>query len=406
MAKTNEPVFKNSTGQKIISAIDRETSLLSMIAEGQRSTVYSNITQIANIVRNGFGELSFPIGDQIIIPWKDMDDSSHNTDETAYQVPLDIVHHGDVELEDGEIVPGMFLQWHYATPYGVQFSHQQAFIPCPAGLAAGQYHVTWAYTWGSFISGESWNFTLTQAVPAGGRLSGFETNASGAWNVKSWATPTSTTPLETVSVAAGAVGTSLGTMNYTTANAGLNCMQRVAYGSNRWKTSGIRQYLNAAGTSWFASQSDYDIRPDEYSKHGFKDGFAADFLAAIKPVKVVTALNTVEGYTDQSEVTDDSFFLPSLEQINCTPESLGVEGDYFEYWRRRLGVSGYANRHPTVYDGYKIPAINALTTPQNVRLRSAFRGIAYLTRYVNTSGSVYNYYASTSLRSSPVCVIA
>lgn len=411
---TNEPILLDSTGRSMLERMDRQNALLAMMAEGKRSEVYSSITQIASIVRGNTVDENkrlFPIGDQIIVPWRDMDDSKHNTDETAYQVPINIVHHGEVELESGEIVPGMFVQWHYCTPYGVQFSHQQAFLHCPEGLAAGTYYLTLGGSWGSkdSQSGTSWHFTLTKDVPAGGRVSGFEgmpDQLSSAWRVKSWVKPTDAEPLETVVVVSGAEGTDLGTMLLNRhSDDGLNSMHAVGYGHNRWKTCALRQYLNKRGTNWWVSQEDHDIRPDQYTKHGFMDGFNDDFLAAIKPVKVTTALNTVEGFTDTTEDTYDRFFLASLEQMNGKPQLANVEGPYFEYWRRRLGLSGFANYHPTLYDGYKIPAINAQTSPQHVRLRSANRTNAYNTWYVFSTGYINGNNASHAYRFSPVCVI-
>ena len=130
---TNEPILLDSTGRAILEQMNRQNSYLAMMAEGKRSDIYSSMSQIASIVRGNNVDNNkkiFPIGDQIIVPWKDMDDSTHNTDETAYQVALNIVHHGEVTLETGEVVPGMYLQWHYCSPYGVQFSHQQAFLNC------------------------------------------------------------------------------------------------------------------------------------------------------------------------------------------------------------------------------------------------------------------------------------
>jgi hypothetical protein len=398
----------NETGIMIVEKLDRQNSLLSLIAEGHRQDVYADITQVANLVRNGYGESTFPIGDQIIIPWTDVDNSN-----TVYQVPLNIVHHGEVELETGEIVPGMFLQWHYCSAYGVQFSHEQAFINCPTGLAAGTYYVTLGASWGSnAVKDTSWSFTLTQAVPNNGRLSGFEgmpDKATSTWKVKSWATAASASPIEEVAVVSGATGTNLGVMNSTLPNteAGINCMQRVAYGHNRWKNSALRQYLNKNGANWFTSQDNFDIRPNEYAKHGFLDGFGADFLAAIKPTKVTTALNTVEGFTATTETTFDKFFLPSVEQMNATPQLAAVEGPYFEYWRRRLGVPNLVGTGSSnVFPGYKIPAINAQTTAQYVSLRSENRGNAHYTWYVNSSGYVnYSYYDCNSYRFSPDCVI-
>ena len=410
---TNEPILLDSTGRAILEQMNRQNSYLAMMAEGKRSDIYSSMSQIASIVRGNNVDNNkkiFPIGDQIIVPWKDMDDSTHNTDETAYQVALNIVHHGEVTLETGEVVPGMYLQWHYCSPYGVQFSHQQAFLNCTDGLAAGTYYVTLASNWGNnAVANTNWSFTLTKAVPAGGRLSGFEgmpDQATSAWKVKSWSTPADAEPLETVSVTSGATGTNLGMMPYADPDeeTGLNCMQSVAYGHNRWDTSALRQYLNASGTDWWSSKEDYDIRPDQYAKTGFMSGFNDDFLNAIKPVRVTTALNTVEGHTETTVDTFDRFFLPSIEQMNVVPQLSGAEGEYWAYWRRRLGVSAPVAQWGT-YPNLITTAINAKTSPQNVRLRSAYRGYSCYTWLVVTSGGVGSYSASVARRFSPVCVV-
>lgn len=412
---TNEPILLDVTGREMVEALHRQNGYLAMLAESKRSDVYSSMGQIASIVRANDVEQNakiFPIGDQIIMPWKDMDDSAHNTDETAYQIAWDIVHHGLVTLKSGEVVPGMFLQMHKCSAYGVQFSHFQAFKNCPDGLAAGTYHITFGSAWGSkgANAGTSWQFTLTQPVPAGGRLSGFESLpdvATSTFKVKSWAKPTDADPIETVNVTAGSGGTNLGTMDLAKVSTdGLNSMQAVGYGHNRWSTSAIRQYLNASGANWFASKEDFDIRPDQYAKNGFMTGFGEDFLSAIKPVKVTTALNTVEGFSAASEDTYDTFFLPSLEQMNVSPQLSGAEGPYFEYWRRALGATGFVGTGSSnVFDAFKIPAINA-SSAQDVRLQSANRGNANSTWYVHSSGYVSYYYpASYAIRFSPVCVI-
>lgn len=413
MAITNEPIMLNETGLLIKEAIDRQNGYLAMLAEGKRSEIYNNIAQIASIIRGGDLEQNkktFPVGDQIILPWKDMDDTAHNTDETAYQVAWNIVHHELVTLRDGSVVPGMFLQMHLCSPYGVQFSHQQAFLNCPDGLAAGTYHLTLSTKWGTHaVAGITWQFTLTQDVPAGGKLSGFEAmpdQPNTNWRVKSWANAGDANPIETVAVTSGSEGTDLGTMPYNAVSEeGMNGMQQTAYGHNRWSTSAIRQYLNSTGSDWWKSQEDFDIRPDQYAKKGFMTGFGEDFLSAIKSIKVTTALNTVEGFSDATEDTYDTFFLPSLEQINANPQLAGVEGSYFEYWRSRLGLNGFASWHPTLYDGYKIPALNS-ASPQPVRLRSAYRGNACHTWHVHSSGCVnHASTASYAYRFSPVCVI-
>nr|DAW64181.1 MAG TPA: hypothetical protein [Caudoviricetes sp.] len=412
---TNDPILLDATGQLIADKLDRQNAYLAMIAEGKREEVYSSMSQIAHIVRTSSLEdlpRLFPIGDQIIAPWKDMDDSAHNTDATAYQVAWNIVNHAMVTLKDGSEVPGLWLQMHRCSAYGVQFSHQQAFKNCLDGLAAGTYYVTFGAKWGNngANAGTTWQFTLTQAVPAGGRLSGFESLpdvAATAYKVKSWATPDAANPIETVDVTAGSDGTNLGTMQLASVGVGgLNSMQCAGYGHNRWGTSAIRQYLNAAGKKWWTRKDDFDIRPDQYDKAGFMSGFSDDFLAAIKPVKVTTALNTVENLSATTEDTYDAFFLSSFEQINANAQLANVEGSYWPYWRKRLGVTGPVGWYSdNVYESYKIPALNA-STPQNIRLRSALRGYAFITGYVNARGFIDSSSpASIAIHFSPACVI-
>lgn len=401
MAITNDPIMLNETGMLIKDALDRQNGYLAMIAEGSRSEVYSSMRQIAGIVRGNDVEQNrkmFPIGDQIVMPWKDMDDPAHNTDENAYQVAWNIVHHGLVELMDGSIVPGMFIQMHKCSAYGVQFSHQQAFYHCDAALEPGTYSFTVNQNYGNTATaGSIVEFTTTKEIPVNGRI--YMTNALVVTTHSAGAAD----PIETItaSVVEESSGTDLG----TTGSGGLNRIDRMNYGSNRWKTSAIRQYLNKSGFNWFTSQENFDIRPDQYNKQGFMTGFSDEFLNAIKPIKVTTALNTVDGYSSTTEDTFDTFFLPSLEQMNVQPQLAGVEGDYFEYWRSRLGVTGFVGTGGNnVFDAFKIPAINN-NSAQYVRLRSASRGNTYSAWHVYASGCVGNYYAYNAYRFSPVCVI-
>ncbi len=92
--------------------------------------------------------------------------------------------------------------------------------------------------------------------------------------------------------------------------------------------------------------------------------------------------------------------------MNVNPQLASVEGDYFEYWRKRLGLNTFAGTGSSnVFDAFKIPAINA-NSAQLVRLRSANRGYATITWIVYSSGYVsYGNCASHANRFSPVCVI-
>lgn len=394
-------IWEGANAAEVLGALGRINGHLGIIVAGKRSGVYGSMSQIASIIRGNTVESNkklFAIGDQIIMPWKDMDDANHNTDQTAYQVAWDIVHHELVTLQDGTQVPGMFIQMHKCSAYGVQFSGAQAFAYCPDGLAAGTYYFTLNAKYDTIPANSILEFTLTQAVPAKGRI-----KMTTGRSVTTWAAG-GTTAIETVT--ATIVESSSGTNLGTTGSGNLNIISRMQYGSNRWSTSAIRQYLNKSGADWFTSKENFDIRPSEYEKKGFMTGFSEDFLSAIKPVKVTTALNTVEGYASATEDTYDTFFLPSLQQMFVTPQLANAEGNSFEYWKRRLGRSSYAGTGSSaVYDAFKIPAINA-NSAQNVRLRSAYRGNANGTWYVYSSGYVGSGYdASRAYRFSPVCVI-
>ena len=399
-----KPILLDETGQMMLSAMNRQNALLEIMASDKIAELTTNLEEIRRLVREGIAHEVLDIGDQINVNWSDGTNS--------YTVPLDIVHFGNVELQDGEIVPGMWLQWHYCTPFDIQFDNREAFYVAPeGGLAAGTYHVTLAQTWSQAVAG-TYQFTLTQDVPEGGVLTGFSSmpdTAPSNWTVSSRSSQTSTELIETVAVESGDGGTDLGTMPYTVPST-LNSMQRVAYGYNRWSQSAYRQWLNskAAAGAWWTPQNDFDVPPAQLAgQRGFMAGFDEEFLAVIGKVKVTTALNTVEGHAVDREVTYDTFFLPSLEQMYGTPQLAGAEGEYWEYWKRALGLTSPAGTGSSnKYDAYKIYAINAKTSAQRVRLRSATRGTAYTAWYVNSAGYLHSaYIAYSSTRCAPACVI-
>ena len=90
--------------------LDTRVSVLENIV-GNTDLTYE---QIAEIVGAGLAKNYFKIGDQIVAKYT-------AKDGTVYDMPFDVVHFDDVELEDGSVVPGMFIQSHYATLEAVQF---------------------------------------------------------------------------------------------------------------------------------------------------------------------------------------------------------------------------------------------------------------------------------------------
>lgn len=399
-----------ATGDQTLINFPRETTMqeiaqaLQTVAFAQ-SAKLENITtwdQISGLVRNGYAQKIFDFGDWINEKWTD------TAATKEYEYPWRVNHFENVELEDGEIVQGMFLQAHYAHPFGVQFSQARAFLKCPDGLTAGTYNVKLERDWGSNAKANTyWQFTLTKDVPKGGRLSGFiqmPDVASSNWKVISYAAD-AITKLETVPVTSGQDGTALGTLQYATRNGNLNSMQETAYGWNRWKTSALRQYLNSeqAKGKWWTPQDEWDIAPDQLAtKDGFLCGMPADMLKALKTVKVVTYANTVQD-GGEADITYDRVFLPSLEQLFINPQIAG-EGTVHEYWQRRSGMKTKMQQYQT-YPRMISYAVENHTSPQYVRLRSAYRGYAYGAWYVNSSGFVYGNGAWHAYRFSPLVVV-
>lgn len=400
-----------ATGDQTLINFPRDTTLqdiaqsLQTIAFTQAANLenISNWDQISGLSRNGYAQKIFNYGDQFVEKWTDTAAS------TEYEYPWRVNHFENVELENGEVVPGMYLQAHYAHLFGVQFSQNRAFLRCPNGLQAGTYNITLGAAWGSKDAKKdtTWQFTLTQDVPSGGCLNGFYQMpdvAASTWKVTSYAADR-ITKIETVSVSTGSEGIALGTMQINTRNGDLNSMQETGYGWNRWKTSALRQYLNSDQPKgkWWTPQDDWDVAPDQLAtKDGFLRGLPENMLRAIKTVKVVTYTNTVQD-GGEADVTYDKVFLPSLEQMYYNPQIAG-EGNAHEYWKRRSGSKTKLPQHQALPRMITY-AVENHTSPQFVRLRSASRGNAYNAWCVSSSGYAGNYYAAGAYRFAPLVVI-
>nr|DAV04786.1 MAG TPA: Peptide methionine sulfoxide reductase [Caudoviricetes sp.] len=412
LVKMTEPGLLDSTGQEMLEEMRIQNAYLALLAQDKITTLDSTWDKVAALVRAGHGKAVYGIGDKFIDTWTDK--ANNNKEYNDYTWRVD--HHGDVELENGDIVPGMYLATQWTHPVAVQFCQYQAFYYAEEELAAGTYYVTLGYNWGSkdCVKGASFCFTLTKPVPKGGKLAGFRRIADDAytsWDVRTY-DKDSKTVLETVKVSKGVAGTCL--INdwgaYYSGEGNINGLQRTAYGYGRWSQSAIRQYLNSdAGVgAWWTPQNKFDVAPDNLdTTAGYLSGLPVDLLAAIKPVKVVTYTNTCEtaDKAQAMDVTYDRVFLPSLEEMYIKPQApVGGEGTPHDYWRIISGSSQPVAQYGT-YPRYKQFALTSKTSAQNVRLRSATRGVAYNTWYVGTSGNVSNDYAIWAIACAPLVVI-
>ena len=417
MSEITKPIMLDETGHLIVEGLARQNILLSELVSSQsQATPVATLNEIHRIVQSGEAPSVFGIGDQIMLNYKE--------GETENVLPWDIVAFGNFEEADGEIKPGMVIQSHYAMQ-GVQFDASEAIYIAESAMPAGTYHFTIGTNWGTHcIAGKSYQFTTAQEIPAGGQILvgrlnqiytwGAPDNAPSTWRVHTFASNSATTPLETnLELTEGTGGTDIGTVASSTkyGTSGTNNLQRAAYGYNRWSQSANRQFYNsnAAAGAWWTPQNPYDRAPEQLaSVQGFMKGFDEEFLNIIKPVKVTTALNTVSD-TDlgTSESTYDTFFLPSLEQEYIVPQLAGVEGDYWPYWKERLGLaSPQAQGTDGTNPRHIRYAYNAKTSAQYCRLRSANRGYAYVAWSVYATGYASGHYGATGAsRGCPACVI-
>lgn len=302
----------------------RMANALEMIADhlaGQDAGVTS-WAEFQSLIRHGLGASAFPVGSTVSI-----------THESYGTILMDVLAH-DVDRDPhGRFEHSVTLGMHYALE-GTPFDATEALYHAPEELAAGTYHFALPSGYEeSYGGGKSIMFTLTQNVPKDGVILfpwGYQVQAL-ATKVSTYASQSAATPIETVSVSEGTDGTDLGTANGTTAH--MNHIQRARYGSNHWKESSIRAWLNSekAAGSWWAPQTEFDRPPTYTSRAGFLKGLSADFLAILGEADHIAALNTV---TDGggSETTRDRMFLLSSTEVGLGKENGIAEGVTYPFY--------------------------------------------------------------------------
>lgn len=339
--------------RKKLNKVQDDVDLLKdLIEEGGLSP-----KQIQEIVQRGKAKEFFNIGDIIYMKWTDKTASP----EVEYNVPVVVTHFGPVEDQNNVTHENaMWLMWMYATPREVPFDSAEAIAETSETFQPGFYY----YTKNGDGSYTEQTVTAGDPIPAG-------------------------------------------VTYYKHVRTGM--AGRLRYGSNDWSQSAYRQWLNSAGGKgeWWTAQHDSDVAPGVASTMpGFLSGFEEDWLSVFKPIKVVTALNTVcDG--GQDVVTYDTFFLPSLEQMYGSPQKSGVEGDYWEYWKEETGLNAPSNGSSSnTNDARKIPQIsNPGGAAVYCRLRSAVRSYSYAVWFVYSTGYLTHNYAYNGYRCQPACVI-
>ena len=420
-ATSTNPVQNCIVSRPILSLMGR-IGVLPDVAPDEWSTLAASIAA-------GNGESVIPVGTQIVSPMTDQ--RAGNT--TVYDAAWNVVHHGTAELESGTTKNVAYLQMDRCLPYDTQFSPYQAFLCAVTVIPAGTYNVTFAENWGTHQkAGKTYQFTLTNDLPIGGQLAGFygcPDQSPSNWRVYAFSSSTAASATETCVVTEGSGGTSLGTLSFagvsvpasgtpevTTVGSlrfyGLNSIQRVAYGNNRWLHSPLRQFLNASGANWWVPKTVFDRPPSYVGYDGFLTGIDPDMVSAMLPTKTTTALNNItDGGTAANplyDVTYDKVFLPSgtehyLQNIESF-DPKAKEGVAWDYWKRVAGTTSplaWWSYHPE-YIQYDLASP---TSPRSCWVRAANRGHGNNVAVVHASGYCRYHDAINGHRAAPACAL-
>lgn len=346
--------------------------------------------EIQALVRAGLHKNVFSIGDQLVCQ------------KGGSDLTWDIIGFDHDTPTDSQFTHSMTLQLHDCLSSTMMVDSQEALYYAENGLTAGTYNFTIQDSYDtSYGGGKTYQFTLANDVPARGQLVfgwAYNTQASAA-KITSYASSTSTTAIEQVGVTEGSGGTSLGTTDGNSTN--VNHIHRARFGSNNYKESAIRQFLNSAvaGSVW-TPQTKYD-RPPAWNANtaGFMNGLDSDFLAVIGSVQKVTALNTV---TDGggSVTLDDKFFLLSRSEVYGGLENNINEGNPYSYYSDYSDLSSEG----TGDDSNRIKYRSG--TAQIWWLRSPRSNNGSYVRSINPTGSVSgNSNANIAIGVAPACNI-
>lgn len=226
-------IMTEMTMQEILEKVQLQNAYLAAIAGADPGTVtVSGWDSVSEIVRAGLAPKIFKVGDQFICPWTD------KATEKAYSWVWDIVHMGQVTLEDGREAPGMYLQAHYLTPFAIQFDHEE-------------------------------NERATEPTFSGD-YSYYTKNPDGSYK------------LEEVVVGQQIPAEKEYYHSAIKDTSGNICR----WGYNRWSHSAIRQWLNSDSAekgNWWKAKHLGDVAPNELkNRAGFLSGFEQDFLDVIK----------------------------------------------------------------------------------------------------------------------------
>ena len=372
--------------------------------------------QMRALVRTGDAPKVLYPGDLITTGW--------TWNGTTYPMRMVVAHHytgaDDAhplkELGDGRTGNCMDLQFIDALPIAFYFEPKQAFYNNVELMSAGRYTFTVSVSsiWGTGAFGTvgqfPYTFTLAKDVPADSQWLWDAGSSSGITQIQIYA-PYDGALLQTVTVAAGSTGTSLGTISEL-ATGDFNAWARSCVGSNFWKDSAMRAWLNSDSADWDSRRTRFTRKHPMAGKPGFLAGLEQSLRDGMASVKAKTEPHQTDGAAPVETV--DLVRLPSsIEQyfnsyLGQSTEGFKAEGVAFDYWK----AVAAANNHPDVIVGWQKHAWLIARDPSKVAhsvfTRSAHRSLEISggDGMIYASGSANYGHAATGNSCLPVLSIA
>ena len=299
--------------------------------------------QIQKFTRMGIISSFFDVGDQLIVK------------KNNREIVFDILGFDQETPVDTDHTHSLTLGMHYCYA-GMAFDAGEALIYCVTGLPAGDYKFTYKTN--------TYYFNMPSVAKAGSQLKTPDQQESPS-TIYVYDSATSTTASQTIKLStteiSGAydLGTFKGNdsslVEETTVNGATikrNDLYRVAWGSNNWANSNIRQWLNSDKTkgNYYEPKTVFD-RPSSYmsSTDGFLYGLDPELVSVLGKVKKTTQLNNIDDGSG-TETTEELAFLLSMGEIGMSGYS--SQGNQYEYFKRRCGEN-MKDDWSTAYSGLK-----------------------------------------------------
>ena len=265
---------------------------------------------VQKAVRAGVASSLFPVGTRFTV--------NHSVyGNKAY----DVVAHDHYKSAHGEYAHTMTLMSHDIVLGTIPYEYAEALYYAETALSVGSYRFTIPRDYWGLKSG-TYYFTLTKGLPAGGVIclaKGKDVDIVTGGLV-TYKDRSDTSTYETTGVSTSAISaTNLGTMGQE-----LNHVVRVCIGSDNYKESFMRQYLNSNGTmsgSW-RPQTKYDVKPTGLtSLSGYFGGLDEELRDVIGEVVVPCVANESWESPDSSVkvgekyTVKDKVFLASRTEV-------------------------------------------------------------------------------------------